>query len=112
MRFLKHADGVTFAEDGLELAFISLADNSPLKNSIRKAIKDLKENVFCGEQIKKERIPKEYIKKYKINNLWWYPLSDAWRLVYSVVTPSNIEILAVIIDYFNHKDYEKKFRYK
>ena len=57
MRLIKPAEGVTFAEDELEDAFISLADNSPLKNSINKAIKDLKENVFCGEQIKKERIP-------------------------------------------------------
>ena len=112
MTLIKPADGVTFAEDELEQAFLSLANNSPLKNSINKAIKDLKENVFCGEQIKKERIPKEYIKKYKINNLWWFPLSDAWRLVYSVVTPTNIEILEVIIDYYNHKNYEKKFGYK
>jgi len=112
MTLIKPADGVTFAEDELEQAFLSLANNSPLKNSINKAIKDLKENVFCGEQIKKERIPKEYIKKYKINNLWWFPLYDAWRLVYSVVTPTNIEILAVIIDYYNHKNYEKKFGYK
>jgi len=111
MRFVKPADGVTFAENELEKAFLSLAENSPLKNSIKKAIYDLKENVFCGEQIKKARIPKEYIKKYRINNLWWYPLSNAWRLVYSVVTPTNIEILAVIIDYYNHKDYEKKFGY-
>lgn len=111
MGIMKPADGVSFAEVGLEKAFNSLAFNSPLKNSIFKAIKDLKENVFCGEPIKKEKIPKDYVKKYKINNLWWYPLSDAWRLVYSVVTPSNIEILAVIIDYYSHKDYERKFKY-
>lgn len=112
MNFRKPADGVTFAEGELEHAFNSLAENSPLKNSIKKAIKDLKENIFCGDQIKKERIPKEYIKNYKINNLWWYPLSDAWRLVYSVVNPNSIEILAVIIEYFDHKNYNRKFGYK
>ena len=112
MRFRKPADGVSFAENELEKAFVSLVENSPLKNSIRKAIRDLKENVFYGNQIKKERIPKEYLKRYKINNLWWYPLSDAWRLVYSVVTPSNIEIIAVIIDYYNHKDYERNYERK
>jgi Txe/YoeB family toxin of Txe-Axe toxin-antitoxin module len=112
MRFSKPADGVTFSEDSLEKAFISLANNSPLKNSINKAIENLKENIFCGEPIKKELIPKEYRKKYKINNLWWYPLSNGWRLVYSVVTPNNIEILAVIIEYFDHKNYNRKFGYK
>lgn len=112
MGFRKPADGVTFAENDLELAFNSLAENSPLKNSINKAIEDLKENIFCGEQIRKERMPKDYVKKYKINNLWWYPLSNAWRLVYSVVTPSNVEILAVIVEYFDHKNYNRKFGYK
>jgi hypothetical protein len=65
MRFIKPANGVIFAEDELEKAFVSLADNSPLKNSINQAIRDLKENIFCGEQIKKARIPKEYIKNIK-----------------------------------------------
>lgn len=112
MRLIKPANGVVFAEDELEKAFNLLSEDSPLKKSIRKAISDLKENVFCGEQIKKERIPKEYRDKYNINNLWWYPLADAWRLVYSVVTPSKVEILAVIIEYYNHKEYERKFGYK
>jgi Txe/YoeB family toxin of Txe-Axe toxin-antitoxin module len=111
MGFVKPADGVVFAKNELEKAFNSLAENSPLKNSIRKAIDDLKENVFCGDQIKKERIPKEYVKDYKINNLWWYPLSDGWRLVYSVVNPNRVEILAVIIDCFDHKNYNRKFGY-
>jgi len=57
-------------------------------------------------------IPKEYVGEYKINNLWWYHLADAWRLVYSIITPSNVKILAVIIDYYNHKEYERKFGYK
>ena len=112
MVFMKPADGVVFAEEELEAAFNCLAENSPLKKSINKARRDLKENAFCGDQIKKELIPKEYIKKYKINNLWWYPLPNAWRLVYSIVTPSNVEILAVIIEYMNHKNYERKFKYK
>ncbi|MEK6919353.1 MAG: hypothetical protein AABW73_04950 [Nanoarchaeota archaeon] len=112
MRLFRSADKVRFAEDKSELAFNKLANNSPLKNSINKAIKDLKDNAFCGERIPQKIIPKDYTKKYKIDNLWWYPLADAWRLVYSLVTPSNIEIIAVIIDYSNHKDYERRFGYK
>ena len=111
MSFRKPADGVTFANDELENAYNDLSENSPLRKSIKKAIKDLKENIFCGEQIKKERIPKEYIKDYKINNLHWYPLSKGWRLVYSIVPNRAIEILAVIIEYFDHKDYERRFGY-
>ncbi|MEK6936040.1 MAG: hypothetical protein AABW67_04575 [Nanoarchaeota archaeon] len=111
MRPIQPAKGVVFIEDKTEKAFISLAENSPLKKSIIKAILDLKENAFCGEKIKKELIPKEYIRKYKIDNLFWYKLSKDWRLVYSVAK-DNIEVLAVIIEYFSsHKDYERKFGY-
>ena len=111
MGFFKPSDGVVFAEISLEEAYNNLAENSPLKKSIRRTIKRLKENVFCGEKISGDRVPKEYIQKYKIKNLWGYPLANGWRLVYSIVTPSNIEILAVIIEYFDHKNYERRFNY-
>ena len=111
MGFFKRANGVVFAEASLESAFNSLAKNSPLKKALDKAIAKLNENVFCGEQIPKDRIPKEYAQKYKINNLWWYPLPKGWRLVYSVVNPNSVEILAVIIEYFDHKNYERRFKY-
>lgn len=111
MGFFKSPNKVVFAEKELEIAFNSLAENSPLKKSVRKAIDNIKRNVFCGQQIHKNLIPKEYIQKYKINNLWWHPLANDWRLVYSIVTPSNIEIIGVIIEYFDHKNYERKFGY-
>jgi len=111
MRPIKPAQKVIFAENNCEEAFNSLPNNDPIKKSIKKAIENLKTNAFSGEAIKKELIPKEYIKKYKINNLFWYPLSDGWRLVYSLMNEGTIEILAVLIEYFNHKDYEKRFKY-
>jgi Txe/YoeB family toxin of Txe-Axe toxin-antitoxin module len=111
MRPIKPADGVIFAEEETEKAFNSLAENSPLKKSIMKSISKLKENVFCGEKIKKELIPKEYLRRYNLDNLFWYKLSKEWRLVYSVAG-NNIEVLAVIIEYFSsHKEYEKRFKY-
>ena len=97
MRLIKPAKAVIFVENKTEEAFNSLAENSPLKKSIMKAIFDLKDNVFCGEKIKKELIPQDYIRKYNINNLFWYKLSKGWRLVYSI-TGDNIEVLAVILE--------------
>ncbi len=85
MRPLKPAQKVVFAEDNCETAFNSLRENDPIKKSIQKAIDTLKINAFSGEAIRKELIPKEYIQKYKINNLFWYPLSNGWRLVYSLM---------------------------
>jgi len=107
----KPADGVVFADDKLEKAYNSLEDDDWLKKAVKKAIDNLKENIFCGERIPQKQIPKEYKTKYGIDNLWWYPLPNAWRLIYSVITPSNVEILAVILEYFDHKNYERKFRY-
>ena len=109
--FIKPSDKVVFADDKLEEAFNYLNEEDWLKKAIRNAINNLKENAFCGERIRKELIPKDYIKKYEIDNLWWYHLPSGWRLVYSVMTPTNITILAVIVDYMDHKNYERKFGY-
>ncbi|MBU2497066.1 MAG: hypothetical protein KJ767_03335 [Nanoarchaeota archaeon] len=110
MRPIKKADGIIFAEDRTEEAFNSLPEEDWLKKSLKRAIDILKENVFSGEKIRKELIPKEYIQKYNIDNLFWYRLPKGWRLVYSVVG-NEIEVLAIIIEYFDHKNYERKFKY-
>ena len=110
MRLVKRGDGVVFADEKMEDAFEFLSDNDWLKKAILRAIDNLKENVFCGEKIKKELIPREYVQKYDIDNLYWYQLPNAWRLVYSVAA-NGVEILAIIIEYFDHKKYERRFNY-
>ena len=110
MGLIKRADGIIFADDKTEKAFNSLSENDWLKKAIEKVIEKLKENIFAGEKIRKELIPKKYINKYGIDNLYWCQLPNAWRLVYSVVA-NNVEILAVIIEYFDHKNYERRFNY-
>src|SRR3989344_9519010 len=107
----KPAREVKFIQQHLEEYFVSLSENHPIKKGIQKAIDKLKENVFCGEKIEKRLIPKEYIRRYDIDNLWWYPLPDGWRLVYSIATNKS-EVLAVIIEYFDHKNYARRFGYK
>jgi len=108
---VKPAKEVKFIEQYVEDDFLSLPDNSIIKKGIQRAIIKLKENIFAGENIRKELIPKEYIQKYLIDNLWWYPLPDAWRLIYSIATDKS-EVLAIIIEYFDHKNYAKRFGYK
>ena len=107
----KPADKIVFADDKLEQAFLFLSEQDWLKKAIQKTIDNLEQNAFYGQPISKKLIPKEYIKKYNIDNLWWVSLPNAWRLVYSVMGVNNIEILAIIIDYFDHKIYERKFQY-
>jgi hypothetical protein len=111
MALIKPADGVIFAKDELENEFNSFSEGDWLKKAISRAIDDLNYNVFCGRKITKKLIPKTYVQKYGIDNLWWYGLPNAWRLVYSVLTPSNEEILCMIVEWFDHKDYERRFGY-
>ena len=55
-------------------------DNPQLFKFLERATDDLKENPFCGTKIPKNLWPKDYIRKYSINNLWKYDLPNAWRL--------------------------------
>lgn len=102
---------VVFANDKLEKLFYSLSEDEEIKKFLKRAIKDIEKNAFCGIRIPKKLIPKEYVQKYGINNLWKYDLPDGWRLLYSITTPNKIEILSVIIEWFSHKNYERKFKY-
>ncbi len=102
---------VVFAEDKLQKEFDNLTEKDQLKIQIKKAIINLQSNAFCGIQIPKRLIPETYFKRYKIENLWKYDLPDGWRIVYSVMPQNRIEILSVILEWFNHKDYERRFHY-
>jgi len=65
---------VVFINDELEQSFNSLEDNDPIKKAMVRAIHDLRQNAFSGIQLPKRLIPKEYVQKYSINNLWKYDL--------------------------------------
>ena len=104
---------VVFISDDLERNFHALLDNDPIKKSIVRAIKDLQENAFSGIQIPKRLFPKEYIQKYEIKNLWKYDLPKGWRLIYSLKSFTEIEIVAIILEWFTrHKDYGRRFGYE
>lgn len=90
---------------------ITHSDHQILLNSIKQKIELLKNNPEYGIHIPKDRIPKEYIKNYDVNNLWKVNLAGAWRMIYTI-RGSEVEIISLILDIMNHKDYEKKFRYK
>jgi len=66
------ASKVVFISDDLEKSFNSLPEDDFLKKSIKQAIQNLRENAFYGIHIPKRLIPKEYIKKWGITNLWKY----------------------------------------
>ena len=93
-------------------ASVSKQERMILK-AINQKIELIKANPHYGDPIRKNLFPEEYIKKYGATNLFHVELPTFWRMIYTL-TPggSNIEVVAFILDIFDHKDYNKKFNYK
>lgn len=105
---------VVFADNKLKEAFERLRDSKTedqtLYSWLDRAFDDICENAFGGIQIPKRLIPKKYLKKYGIDNLWKYNLPSAWRLLYSVAR-DEIIVIAIVLEWLPHKEYEKRFGY-
>ena len=100
---------VQFANEKVSQAFSNLTDKT-LKKNLERAFADICNNPFCGIQIPKRLIPKEYIEKFDIKNVWKYNLPDAWRLIYSI-KGGQITIITIILEWLDHKEYERRFKY-
>ena len=98
---------VAFADALLKKAFEELEkgkyEEQQLAAFLKRAIDDLKNNPFCGVKIPSNLWPKEYVRKYNIDNLRKYDLPDGWRLIYSI-RGNEIEIISVIIEWCSHKE--------
>ena len=102
---------IRFADSKLKETFEGLKNSDErLYKEVEKALNDICKNSFCGRNVKKNLIPKSFIQKYGINNLWIYNLRKDWRLLYSIGR-DEIELIAIILDWMNHKDYEKLFKF-
>jgi len=105
---------VVFADEKVKKAFERLKDSKTEDKNrykwLNRALDDIAEDAFCGTQIPKKQIPKEYIRKYEIENAWKYDLPNAWRLIYSVAR-DEIIIISIVLEWFSHRDYEKRFGY-
>ena len=105
---------VIFVDKKLAEEFEHLSNNDPIKKGIIKAIRDITNDFGAGRLIVKNTHNKQGIKKiletYGRKNLRIYNLPTAWRLIYTVTKTQDIEIIAVILDWMSHKDYEKMLR--
>ncbi len=103
-----------FADERVKEAFYKLerGDNQEreLFKLIDQALDNLEKNAFCGIQLPKRLIPKAYSQKYEITNLWKYDLPKGWRLIYSV-TRDEVIVVSLILEWFDHKEYERRFNY-
>ena len=105
---------VKFVDEGVKRAYCSLEKGDVAERKLFKrltlAFSDLEENAFCGVQVQKRLIPKSYLKKYGVDNLWKYDLPKGWRLLYSV-RRNEIIVISIILEWLPHKEYERRFGY-
>ena len=105
---------VRFADERLKQVYYSLekgdAAERELFKQLTKAFSDLEENAFYGIRVPKKLIPKYYLKKYVVDNLWKCNLSKGWRLLYSVRS-NELVIISIILEWLPHKEYERRFGY-
>ena len=106
---------IVFADSKTKKAFESLrmttTEDKKLYDSLVEAFEELEKNAFLGIQIQKRLIPREYIRKFgKLDNLWKYNLHGGWRLMYTV-KKDNVLILSIILEWLDHKNYERRFKY-
>ncbi len=106
---------IRFADNKVKAAFDKLledkVEDKQLHEFLSRAFKDIEENAFCGIQVPKKLIPKEYRQKFDVDNLWKYNLPNAWRLVYSVAR-DEIVVISIVLEWMDHKEYDRKFGYK
>ena len=69
---------VGFADNKIKDAYQALKEGKGaephLYEFLSRAFDDLKKDPFCGIKIEKKLWPKEYIRKYEVDNLWKYDL--------------------------------------
>lgn len=112
MGIIKPSTKIIFADEKIKRAWESVSKtDKDLAKQLFKAKEDIKENAFYGRAVLKKLIPKTYIKKYGIDNLWIYDLPSGWRLLYTIITPNKIEIISVVLNWMSHKEYTRLFKF-
>jgi hypothetical protein len=85
-------------------------------NKIKKWIDDmeniLKENKLAGQSIPKKQIPKRYIDRYGVNNLFRYQHPEGYRSCYTLLNIEGVGVCPIILDIMTHKEYNIVFGYK
>ena len=105
---------IVFADEKLKKVFDELKKGKGaeprLSEFLDRAFDDLKVDPFTGIKIPKKLWPKDYTKKYDMDNLWKYDLPNGWRLIYTLKA-NQVTIITVVLEWFDHKSYERKFKY-
>lgn len=84
---------------------------SQLLSSINNAIKNIELNHKYGDLIPRKYISKDTIRRYGTEKILRVELIGFWRLLY-VIIGDKVKIVAFILEFMDHKRYNKIFHYK
>jgi len=70
----------------------SLAPESRIRRWVEDMEAVLKENMFAGGSIPKRQIPRFYIDRYGVNNLFRYALHEAYRSCYTLLNMEGVGV--------------------
>lgn len=105
---------VFFADNRIKESFLALAsskaEDAEISRGLNEAFDALARDAFSGIQVPKRLIPRSYITRYGIDNLWKYNFHKNWRLMYSVGGDGE-NVIALILEWLPHKEYERRFGY-
>lgn len=88
----------------------ALAKSSPIYKTVREVIDGLQSDKIVGKHLKREQIPKYYLKRHDVNAVYKVNLPNYWRLIYGI-TAIHGEKKALLMELFDHARYNKRFGY-
>jgi len=104
-----------FFDKGIQDAFYKLEEGDEQEKEmfrlINQAMDNIEKNAFCGIQVPKKQIPKEYKQKYGATNIWKYDLPRGWRLIYTIQGGEPVVVSIILEWFFSHKEYDRRFHY-
>jgi hypothetical protein len=79
-------------------------------------VERLKADVFCGDQIPKDRIPRGLSERNGIEppveNAWRFELPGAFRGIYTVANEDGRKPAVIVLEILSHKEYDRLFGYR
>jgi len=103
--------GVFLAREVYDL-YSRLREADDFKRVIDKGLDVLKGDMFAGESVRKGQIPKYYVDKYGVNNLYRLRLDKTRRCCYSIVADGEGAKVVVLEVFADHKSYDRRFGYR
>ncbi len=103
------SDGVGLCEE-LSEVYKNLREGDELKRMIDEMSDILMENWMSGNKIQKNRIPKYYMTKHDVKNLYRYQLRGGFRGIYTILVEGD-QTFSWILDVLDHGEYERRFGY-